>query len=88
MQVYYRGQEQDFARRITRGQDRDFERLHLSRWGTLHNWNVRVKSYCRLRDLTVTRRDAISPPWVPFVDATVVTRVLEAGGLQFRASLF
>ncbi|KJA21917.1 hypothetical protein HYPSUDRAFT_139878 [Hypholoma sublateritium FD-334 SS-4] len=25
--------------------------------------------------------DAISPPWVPFVDATVVTRVLEAGGI-------
>ncbi|KAF8972555.1 amidase signature domain-containing protein [Flammula alnicola] len=25
--------------------------------------------------------DAISPPWVPFVDATVVTRVLEEGGI-------
>ncbi|KAF4622907.1 hypothetical protein D9613_001491 [Agrocybe pediades] len=25
--------------------------------------------------------DAISPPWVPFVDATVVKRVLEAGGI-------
>ncbi len=42
----------------------------------------------RVDDSQIMISDAISPPWVPFVDATVVTRVLQAGGIVRRVSCF
>lgn len=56
----------------------------------MYTWNVsfmfyRLSAYIKSQ---FTISDAISPPWVPFVDATVVARVLEAGGIVHRETYF
>ncbi|TFK38685.1 amidase signature enzyme [Crucibulum laeve] len=58
------------------------DKKNLSRKGLLEGKTVVLKDCISVAGVPCTLgTDAIQPPWVPFVDATVVTRILEAGGI-------
>ncbi|KAF8170390.1 amidase signature enzyme [Pholiota molesta] len=58
------------------------DKKKTSRQGLLEGKTVILKDCISVAGVPCTiGTDAISPPWVPIVDATVVTRVLEAGGI-------
>uniref|UniRef100_A0A8H7YAU5 Amidase domain-containing protein n=1 Tax=Psilocybe cubensis TaxID=181762 RepID=A0A8H7YAU5_PSICU len=60
----------------------DAHKRKNSRKGLLEGKTVVLKDCISVAGVPCTLgTDAISPPWTPFVDATVVTRVLEAGGI-------